>query len=97
MWPEQAAPPPSPSRLTHEQEMLEESNISNTPMAVLRPLVGATIAMALGPGRATALQPSLPWAKFLCVRSPQGGSTELMHPTKLMALERLRLTTLPPR
>lgn len=47
MWQEQAAPPPSPSWPTREQNMLEESDISNTPMAVLCPLMGATTAMAL--------------------------------------------------
>ena len=81
--------------------MPEESNFSNTPTAALqlltgalRLLAGAAIAMELGPGRATALQPSSPRARLLRVRSPQGESTELMRPTELMALKHLHLTTL---
>ena len=74
--------------------MLEESDISNTLTAALRPLTDASLVMALSLGRATALQPSSSRARLLRVCSPQGRPTKLVRPTGLMALEHLRLTTL---
>ena len=50
VWPEQAAPPPSPFQPTREDKMPQESDISNAPTATLWLLTGAATMMGLGPG-----------------------------------------------
>ena len=103
------APSPLPLQLKQERETLEESSISNIPMAMLnevrvkglfhlRPFLspmGIATVVALGPGRIATLRPPPPRERPQRVHLPWGESTRSLHPTEPLALKCPHLVTTP--